>query len=483
MQFDHNRDTKILTDDAEISPIMGFDTYSRSIVNIINGSTPRFSIGIYGEWGTGKTTLMRLIESEIKNNENTLTVWFNAWRYEREEQFAITALMKTVAYAMETHPIYAEIKPILLRSVKIFTKGFLSEVASKFIGEKGVDEFKERLLPKMDLLAEVDKDTIYFDGIYQIEKEMSRIMNNYHSSKVVIFIDDLDRCSPKKALEVFESIKVFLDIEGFVFVIGLSHETVSKLISTEYKESGVKGEHYIRKIIQIPINVPQWNNLDVKDIILNLLNRDKIDPKYSAILRENLELISFVVEPSPREVKRFINNFIISYEVLYSHNPSMEQKELLVTHALKFRWNSFYKAFSSDKEFRDLIGRSLNTHSYAAFKTLLNEGELQKNIETEREKLGGKGSMKRLLMPIMRESPHDIKYRMRIYDGLFWALVHHREALMEIDVDLWTLLKREFRHLELIKNWEVFRTVADFAKEIPTSNVMEKENNSIEDQG
>jgi len=66
----------------------------------------------------------------------------------REDQFAIIALLKTMAFAMGEHRVYKEVKPILLKAGK---KGFLSELAAKFIGEKGVDEFKDSLLPKMDL--------------------------------------------------------------------------------------------------------------------------------------------------------------------------------------------------------------------------------------------------------------------------------------------------------------------------------------------
>ena len=62
-----------------------------------------------------------------------------------------------------------------------------------------------------------------------------------------------NRCSPKKTLEILESIKVFLGMDGFIYVIGMSHDIVSKLIEIEYDKSGVKGEQYIKKIIQIPI--------------------------------------------------------------------------------------------------------------------------------------------------------------------------------------------------------------------------------------
>src|SRR5215212_275359 len=125
----------IITDDVAFHPILDFEAYSDTIVKMITQSHPKFSIGIYGEWGTGKTTLMRVVEDKLKNNEdNILTVWFNAWRYEREDQFAIVALLKTIGYAMGKHPIYKELKPILLNAVKIIGRGFLSEIASRYIG-------------------------------------------------------------------------------------------------------------------------------------------------------------------------------------------------------------------------------------------------------------------------------------------------------------------------------------------------------------
>ena len=101
--------------------------------------------------------------------------------------------MKTIAYAMGKHRYLQGIKTDSFKSSKNHYESTLSEVASRYIGEKGVEEFKTKLLPReMDFLTEVDRDTIYFDGINKIEMEMAKIMEKYDGSRVIVFIDDLE---------------------------------------------------------------------------------------------------------------------------------------------------------------------------------------------------------------------------------------------------------------------------------------------------
>ena len=500
---------KILTDDIEVNPILDFKDYTDTIVNMIKGSTPNFSIGIYGEWGTGKTTLMRSIEKNLRAEDNILTVWFNAWRYEREDQFAIITLMKTIAYAMGKHDIYKKIKPIIIRGIKIFTKGFLAEVASRYIGEKGVEEFKTKLLPEMDFLAEVDRDTIYFDGINKIEMEMAKIMEEYDGSRVIVFIDDLDRCSPKKALEVFESVKVFLGLEGFMYIIGLSHETISKLITAEYQNSGIKGEQYIRKIIQIPITIPEWNDVDIKELIHYLST--KLDDKYKEIIENHYiyNLLATAVEFNPREVKRFINNFIVAHEV-YSKNDKVKAKELIVVQALKVRWNIFYAHFSLNEDVRTAV-KALLLVPLSDLRKVFNLEQIMEDInkkteeieniqkekdpQTERyriakDALEGRRYDDNILntdviierLRKQREELIEKREKLRTYHEQFNTLPDElKENLKQAhDFALWTFLDKQKEVIFNIKDWKVYRRAVELVKEFiplsrPASEITQEE--------
>ena len=61
-----NSTLKVVTDEIETKPILDFNDYSEVIANMVLGSYPKFSVGIYGEWGSGKTTLMSLIRNKLK---------------------------------------------------------------------------------------------------------------------------------------------------------------------------------------------------------------------------------------------------------------------------------------------------------------------------------------------------------------------------------------------------------------------------------
>jgi len=442
----------ILTDDVDLNPVkpgkkFDFHKYSDAVVSIVNGSEPKFSIGIYGEWGSGKTTLMRMIERKLKperfqwkdltngntksdslkkylmnsfqinwidkkniiykskgkkkislkdpdssqemtldldeqkmnaplrqdgkllyefsvrKNEkndfvlcenNILTVWFNAWRYENEEEFALIPLMKSIAFTIGDHPIYKDLKPLILRTLAIVGKDALRFYALKyFMTEKGVEEFENNLKKKFGDSEEFDREALYFEGIKKIEQKMLDILaiEEFKKSRIVVFVDDLDRCSPEKTLEVFESIKVFLDIKGFIFILGLSREALDKLIVARYENMGLKdisGEDYIRKIIQVEIQIGKWDDTSIGDLIDEISKG--LDDKFRDAVKGNKELINLVVESNPRQTKRFINNLIIALTA----NPKLETNTFLCIEALQKRWISFYNNLSNTRFLKEI---------------------------------------------------------------------------------------------------------------------------------
>lgn len=81
---------------------LGFNTYANVLASAAINTPGPFTIGIFGEWGTGKTSLMRLVEKDLSDTsgDEIITVWFNAWRYEQEEH-PIVPLIGTIVRAVQ----------------------------------------------------------------------------------------------------------------------------------------------------------------------------------------------------------------------------------------------------------------------------------------------------------------------------------------------------------------------------------------------
>lgn len=94
---------RIITDEPTKEDAPDFKEYSQKLSKIIINSDPQFTVGIYGGWGTGKTTLMQMIKEEIDNNYSkfAITIWFDSWRYEREEYSLMIPLLRTIILTLE----------------------------------------------------------------------------------------------------------------------------------------------------------------------------------------------------------------------------------------------------------------------------------------------------------------------------------------------------------------------------------------------
>ena len=105
--------------------------------------------------------------------------------------------------------------------------------------------------------------------------------------RLVIFIDDLDRCTPEGALEILESIKTFFDIEGIIYVIGMDPSTIDPIVDVKYgKNSKITGLDYLQKIVQLPVQIPVWSDEDLGRTIKKIANETGL-PKILLINYQN----------------------------------------------------------------------------------------------------------------------------------------------------------------------------------------------------
>jgi hypothetical protein len=426
-----NNKIKIIIDDPAEEDALDFQRYSQNLANIIKGTEPKFAVGIFGKWGTGKTTLMRMIKRELdKDSDKILTVWFDAWRYEREKHLAVIPFLRQIRIALDNDLAkhrkterWDKLKDGLESTFTAFmesTQLSVSIPGSPASPTINLGTFVSSLKSKGS--ANVNGERIQFhEHATDHLREALEILKNPKSGKgnaklgtrIVVFVDDLDRCSPEKAVEVLESIKAFFDIDGIVYVVGMDSVSIDYIIKQKYGEnSEIKGLDYLQKIVQLPFQIPVWNRDDIvgsiEKIITKGLEGSELVGEFLDPARK--ELIVNAVEPNPRQVKRFVNNIILAKAVFSKPGKDIEIDKLIAVQALNFRpeWNKFLELITTDrtrKSFFDDYYISLKSKGKEVLDRFIDE--LDKFVNTgktpESEGLVQADSEPKVPLPIPRE--------------------------------------------------------------------------------
>lgn len=300
-----------------------------------------FTVGIFGEWGTGKTTLMHLLEEYFKD-EKTKTIWFDPWEYERKNDIR-DALIRSilVEISKKNSSLQNRIEKLLKKMAWLSLKGCASLVSGGILPGSLLEEAKDNII-------EFKKEEHEF--LKTLKTEFSEIVKKYvgNNQKLVIFIDDLDRCIPENVIIILESLKLFLDDSQCVFVLGMDKGIVEQAIVLRYKNQiNLSGREYLEKIIQLPFYIPaiQYEKLNKS------LKKSKLTNGYTKPI---WLLINSGFGGNPRKVKRFVNAFYLVKKIL---NTRIIQQEFL--------------EITSEKEKRDFINYPDNKKEFYLAKILI----------------------------------------------------------------------------------------------------------------
>lgn len=271
-------------------------------LKVSKGSTP-FVLGIEGEWGSGKSSIMYRLMAELDATPGIETVWFNAWTAERSS--ALEGLIKAVLNQLDTNAVRRALRNQQLvswvRALGLLVGGFLR--VSRVVDLAWT-------LVNVDARARNELRGLMTEAVVSWRQGPREIPSD---RMIVVFVDDLDRASPAQVFEVFEALKLYLDVPGLAFVIGYDIKVLSRII-LDGGHSGptFRALDYLEKIVQASYRISVPNDDRVTTLFDHFSDLSRTRDLF------DVAAARLVIERSgrnPRRIKRFINSFVLLYSL------------------------------------------------------------------------------------------------------------------------------------------------------------------------
>lgn len=312
-----SKPARMISDDPEKGIAQfGFDGYAKTLADLIafkENPTP-FVLGIYGPWGSGKTTLMEAVRTRLSEYSATptqgecKTVWFQAWKYAAEDAM-LAALLEEILQTMgkEKDVLQKVVNEAEKLTQRMDKKEVIKALSKAVTG--GMFDASQFFFdyPHRDKLGFYENFQSVFDDLlfsYLVgrpKKSERESLRETDHGKLVIFIDDLDRCPKDRVINVLETIKLFMDKPGCVFVIGADRAVIESALRTTYSGEG-EAEKFMDKIVQVTFSLPKVTRPEIETFMMEKA------PEFQMLMERYSPLIARVLDYNIRSVKRFLNN-------------------------------------------------------------------------------------------------------------------------------------------------------------------------------
>jgi formylglycine-generating enzyme required for sulfatase activity len=385
-----------IIDDKAIDKIkydaLDFDSYVHVLAeSILEESSPP-NIAIYGKYGSGKTSLVKLLINKIHlapKQKNIINIFYDAWKFEHNNTDSLINLLSTLEKSIQLNKI--NFKEDVILNIFDYVK-YIKIAISKIDNQKN---------------EEKNSDTTSLLEIYELLKKLEDLLVE-ENFLLIFYIDNLDKCNSANCMKILESMNLIFDLKGFSFVITSDKKLLKdKLINSSIKDF----EGYLDKTIQLPFYIPSFSG-KMNDLLQNIYLRTNSNTELEKEIKDVLFSISSFNKLTPRLIIKLINRIKVCSKIYIKLNPNtqLSYENILslfaISCTLEELFNGFHNVLIQSDTIANYIIKIMQTELFYKDEFITNINILNDN--------------KKLLIDLLENNFHILKMIFSTEAGKYW---------------------------------------------------------------
>lgn len=294
----------LLPDHETAVDFLNYEAISKTVVGLLRENRKHaLTIGIHGDWGAGKSSVLKMIETEIGKDKTVACLWFNGWTFQGFDDAKTVLIENTISELRRQRSAFGKVEEMAVRLLKridllkvlkhgaglAFTVltgmpspdqiqaagGILSALVNGVAG-MAPDEIRAKITEAGDILKSAEAKHVPHE-IHEFRKEFRELLDEAKVDQLVVLIDDLDRCLPATAIDTLEAIRLFLFVPKTAFIIGADEAMIEYAVREHFPNLPLSSgplpyaRNYLEKLIQVPVRIPALGIPETKTYVTLLL--------------------------------------------------------------------------------------------------------------------------------------------------------------------------------------------------------------------
>ncbi|WP_448177628.1 Qat anti-phage system ATPase QatA [Stenotrophomonas maltophilia] len=319
----------ILTDNETKVDLLNNEAIATTIIGLLRAKPDHpVTIGVHGDWGAGKSSVLEMIEAGFADQDDVLCLKFNGWRFQGFEDAKIALIEGIVTGLVEKRPALKKaavaVKDVFRRidwlkvakragglALTAFTGIPTPEQIGAIVGSlEALVADPAKLLTKENLSTAIAEAKAVLkpgesknvpEEVEAFRKAFDQLLKDAGIKQLVVLIDDLDRCLPDTAIETLEAIRLFVFTARTAFVVAADEAMIEYAVRKHFPDlpdsTGPRdyARNYLEKLIQVPFRIPALGETETRIYVTLLLagaevgENDENYGKLIAVAREKLK--------------------------------------------------------------------------------------------------------------------------------------------------------------------------------------------------